>query len=321
LVGGHTARLLQQQGESVVLVDVNPDRSRLDGVVDPALTVIERVHLGDLPELIRLVRARAVTRIVHTAALTSDVWVHPYRGVVENITGIANILEVSRLEKVQRVVMSSSASVYGGGPDREPVVEDAVCAPSDVYGVTKLAGEHLGRNYERKYGVEFVALRYPAVIPPVMEGFRTVPNTDIARFGYAMPGMVEAAAAGRAYRAADWPRMEWCYCTDIAAGTFLAATHPHPRSRVYNLGAGCASTLSDMAQAVRSRVPGADIVIDDPSTTGSPIDPAAHALDVSRARAELGYAPEFTTLEQMVDAMLGRLGGAAGAGDHATPRP
>lgn len=304
LVGGQTARLLQQQGETVVFVDVNPDRRRLDGVVDPALTVVERVHMGDMPELIRLVRAHRVTRIVHTAALTSDVWVHPYRGVVENVVGIANVLEIARLEKVQRVVMSSSASVYGTGPDREPVAEDATTAPGDVYGVTKLTGEHLGRNYERKYGVEFVALRYPGVIPPVSDGFRTVPNTDIARFGYAVPGMVESAAAGEPYRAADWPRMEWGWCTDIARGTFLAATHPDPRSRVYNLGAGRASTLGDFAAAVRARIPEADIAIEDASTSGTPIDPAAHALDISRARSELGYAPEVATEQALVDVML-----------------
>lgn len=304
LVGGHTARLLQQQGEKVVLVDVNPDRRRLDGLVDPALTVVERVHMADMPELIRLVRGHGVTRIVHTAALTSDVWVHPYRGVVENVVGLANVLEIARLEKVQRVVMSSSASVYGSGPDHESVVEDATTAPSDVYGVTKLTGELLGRTYERKYGVEFVAVRYPGVIPPVSDGFRTVPNTDIARFGYAVPGMVESAAAGEPYRAADWPRMEWAWCTDIAQGTFLAATHADPRSRVYNLGAGRASTLADFAAAVRARIPNADIVIEDPSTSGTPIDPAAHALDIGRARSELGYAPEVTTEQALVDVML-----------------
>jgi nucleoside-diphosphate-sugar epimerase len=256
------------------------------------------------------VRAHGVRRIVHTAALTSDVWVHPYRGVVENVVGLANILEVARLEGVGRVVMSSSASVYGTGPDREPVDEDSRCAPGDVYGVTKLTGELLGRNYERKYGVEFVAVRYPAVIPPVMEGFRTVPNSDIARFGYAVPGMVEAAAAGEPYRAADWPRMEWCYCTDVAMGTFLAATHADPHSRVYNIGAGCASTLSDMAAVMRGRVPGADIVIEDASKSGIPIDPAAHAMEISRARTEMGYEPRITTVEQLVDTMLAVLRGA-----------
>lgn len=307
LVGGHTARLLQQQGETVVFADVNPDRRRLDGVVDPALTVVERVHTGDLPELVRLVRAHGVTRIVHTAALTSDVWVHPYRGTVENVVGIANVLEVARLEQVRRVVLSSSASVYGGGPDREPVGEEAVCAPSDVYGVTKLTAELLGRNYERRYGIEFVALRYPVVIPPASDGFRAVPNSDIARFGYAVPGMVEAALAGEPHRAADWPRMEWGWCADVAMGTFLAATHADPRSRVYNVAAGCASTLGDFAAALRARVAGAGITIEDAAASGIPIDPAAHALDITRARQELGYAPAVTTPEQLVDTLLGAL--------------
>jgi len=312
LVGGHTARLLQESGERVVLVDVNPDRSRLEGIVDVAAAVVERVHMSDLPELIRLARAHGVTRIVHTAALTSDVWVHPYRGIVENVTGIANVLEVARLESMQRVVMCSSASVYGDGPARGPeaVPEDARCAPTDVYGVTKLTAEMLGRNYELAYGVEFVAVRYPAVIPPVMDGFRTVPNTDIARWGFTVPAMVEAAVHGEEFRGAEWPRMEWGYCTDIAAGTFLAATVADPVSRVYNLGAGCASTLSDMAAAVRERVPQAHITLTAASTSGSPIDPASHALDITRARAELGYAPRITTVEQLVESMLGTLAAA-----------
>jgi nucleoside-diphosphate-sugar epimerase len=306
LVGGHTARLLQQRGESVVLVDVNPDRARLEGIVDMGSAVIERVHVADLPELIRLVRKHGVTRIVHTAALTSDVWVHPHRGVVENVVGLANVLEVARLEGVTRVTMSSSASVYGSGPRTggAPVAEDAPCVPTDVYGATKLSGEHLGRVYELEFGVEFTVVRYPAVIPPVREGFRTIPNTDIARFGYAVPAMVEAVLRGEEFSALDWPRMEWAYCTDIAAGTVLAATLPAP-SRVYNLGAGCTTTLSAVAKALRERIPHARIVVEPAaSRSGTPIDPATHALDIGRARAELGYAPALTTVEGLVDSLL-----------------
>jgi nucleoside-diphosphate-sugar epimerase len=329
LVGSHVARILQDRGESVVLVDVNPDRPRLEKLLDLRSVAVERVHLADLPEILRLIRTHGVTRIIHTASLTSDVWVHPYRGFIENVTAFANVLEAARLEGVTRVTISSSAAVYGlgrQGVGGDLVTEEASTMPVDVYGVTKLAGEHLGRNYEQLYGVEFTAVRYPVVIPPPVGAFRMIPNTDVSRVGYTIVAMVESAVRGERFVAKDWPRMEWGYCTDIAMGTVLANTVANPRNRVYNLGSGEPTTLSDVADLVRADIPGADIVVEAAPAAGNvmgqvvpnttELDDAQNALDITRARKELGYAPAYSmrdVVRQVKDGLASRTAEPVGA--------
>ena len=76
-----------------------------------------------------------------------------------NILGTFNVLEVARRLDIRRVVFASSAAVYGV-PLRLPVVEEDPLRPTNLYGVTKLAGERLVSLYHENYGLEMVTLRF-----------------------------------------------------------------------------------------------------------------------------------------------------------------
>jgi UDP-glucose 4-epimerase len=305
LTGSYTARALQALGEPVVLQDVVIDPVTLGRVLDLDAVTLVRNDLIDLPELLRTLERHQVSRIIHTASLTSDIWQHPYRGARVNIEAFLNVYEAARLSHIERVTISSTASVYAAAnttdPERPsaPVSETDTLRPGDVYGTTKLAGEHLGLNYHHGYGMGFSAVRYPLVVPPYDGALAFIPATDIARLGSNVAAMVASARRGDPVRLRDWGDMDWAFVADIAQGTVLANRVDGADGRIYNLGVGATMRLEAVAIIVRRLVPGADITIE----TDARARTRDHPLDISRARSELGYEPDYD-MERVVTEML-----------------
>lgn len=305
LTGSYVARALQSLGEPVVLQDVIIDREALGRILDLDAVALVRNDLIDLPELVRTLERHDVTRIIHTASLTSDVWQHPYRGARVNIEAFLNVYEAARLRGVERVTISSTASVYAAAntadPERPraPVAETDTLRPGDVYGTSKLAGEHLGLNYHHSYGMGFSAVRYPLVVPPYDGALAFIPATDISRLGSNVAAMVAGARRGHPVRLRDWGDMDWAFVADIAQGTVLANRVDGADGRIYNLGVGQTMRLEAVAAIVRRLVPGADITIE----TDARARTREHPLDIGRARAELGYQPDYD-MERVVAEML-----------------
>jgi UDP-glucose 4-epimerase len=86
---------------------------------------------------------------------------------------------------------------------------------------------------------------------------------------------------------------DFIYNKDSALGVYLATTADKVPSRVYNIGSGEGLTLNDFAVAIRKHIPGADIKIGPGDNfLGMPYPPHG-VYDVSRARKELGFKPEY----------------------------
>jgi UDP-glucose 4-epimerase len=305
LTGSYVARALLELGEPVVLQDVLIDHNTLGRVLDLDAVTLVRNDLIDLPELLRILQHHEISRIIHTASLTSDIWEHPYRGARVNIEAFLNVYEAARLCGVERVTISSTASVYAAAntaqPERPtaPVAESDTLRPGDVYGTTKLTGEHLGLNYHHSYGMGFSAVRYPLVIPPYDGALAFIPATDIARLGSNVAAMVAAARRGDPVHLRDWGDMDWAFVADIAQGTVLANRVDGANGQIYNLGVGTTMRLEAVAEIVRRLVPGADITIETDAQARSRDFP----LDISKARGELGYQPDYD-MEGVVTEML-----------------
>jgi UDP-glucose 4-epimerase len=82
-----------------------------------------------------------------------------------NVRGTFNVLEACRRHHVQKLVFSSSASVYGDAVT-EPMTEDHPYHNWTFYGATKIAGEHMLRAYHKRYGLNGIGLRYMNVYGP-----------------------------------------------------------------------------------------------------------------------------------------------------------
>ncbi|MBI3514048.1 MAG: NAD(P)-dependent oxidoreductase [Proteobacteria bacterium] len=173
---------LQQAGHDVV---------GLDPVPGPTTAIVGSIAEPDLVE--RTVRDRAVEAIIHAGALHKpDVARRPAADFVAvNVQGTLNLLEaaVAPGSPVTRVVFASTTSLMiseairagrtGGATAAAWITEDmADLRPRNIYGVTKLAAEHLCRLYHQDHGVPVVILRTARFFPEADDMAHAIPQSD-----------------------------------------------------------------------------------------------------------------------------------------------
>jgi nucleoside-diphosphate-sugar epimerase len=291
LVGANAARMLLDRGERPVLFDVALNERLLRAVgVDPAEIPVVRGDVGDLPGIISALREHKIGRVLHLAAfLGEEVQRRPYGGVQLNLMGTVNMLEAARLEGVKRVVFSSSGTVYHaqigeGGPKK--IDETIPLNPLSIYAAAKAGGEFLGRAYAKRFGFEFVTVRFAALYGPSPAGLKATREQAIQL-------MIRAAIKGEAAKI-NWPYgpAELLYGKDAAKGAVLATIKDNLKENIFHIGTGQRSTGDDILSALKRHFPGVDITL----TRGArpmpyPEDRIPH--DLSRAREQLGFEPDY----------------------------
>jgi nucleoside-diphosphate-sugar epimerase len=109
---------------------------------------------------------------------------------------------------------------------------------------------------------------------------------------------IEAALRAEPFHQPDGASfaVDQVYLTDTVAGAILALDKPEHRFDSYNIATGAAPTITDTAEAVNRAIPGARITVGETGSYkhGGTVPSARKgALDISRARAELGYEPRY----------------------------
>lgn len=143
----------------------------LPGLVDSGKIQFADVDLGDAAAVQQAVDRFEPTRMIHLGALQSPACdATPVKGVEVNLTGTLNLFEMLAKSKLQleRFVFASSGAVYGKRAQypTPTVPEDAQLAPPNLYGVWKVAGEHLASLFHGKTGVPTVSLRLNTTYGP-----------------------------------------------------------------------------------------------------------------------------------------------------------
>ncbi|MDR7418411.1 MAG: NAD-dependent epimerase/dehydratase family protein [Armatimonadota bacterium] len=323
VVGSYVVRDLVARGERPLVVDTAiPDAwdQEFGGRVD-----VERTDIRDLDRLVALFGRYRVRTVLHLAALTgaaSDDEPLVMFGV--NMTGTMHVLEAARRTGARRVVMASTRTVYPdfdgtpyGHPTYRRVPEDHWLDPDRPYEIWKHAAERMGRFYTRKFGLECSAFRfaiYYAAERTLNPGSRAM-GVLHAMMAHAVRG-APLVLAGGAERV-----MDCIYVRDLARAFILAADAAALPSAAYNIGAGEPVTPARFAAAVTAAVPDARIEV------GPGIDFApGHycVLDISRARRELGFAPQWTLEAGVADCVararaLGLRAGTPAAGGSSWP--
>jgi UDP-glucose-4-epimerase GalE len=156
-IGSHTARLLRELGRDVVVLDTL-ERGHREAVLDAPL-VVGDIADGELVESV--VHEHGVDCAVHFAAYkaVAESMESPGRYFRNNVTGSHRLVDALHRAGVNRIVFSSSCSVYGTA-EVIPVSEQAPLHPESVYAETKRMTEDLLRWYSVCHGVRSVSLRY-----------------------------------------------------------------------------------------------------------------------------------------------------------------
>jgi UDP-glucose 4-epimerase len=246
--------------------------------------------------------------VIHAAAIVGVVQAAdiPLKALRVNVEGAINLFEAMRLHGVKRVVHVSTEETYGDFLS-DVIDEDHPQKPLSIYGLTKLSAEHYGRVYSRDHGLECINARTCWVYGPHLPRLR-MPRT-----------FVEAALRGEPYHQPDGGNLavDQVYIDDTVAGVLLALDKPKHRYDAYNIATGVAPTLRDTAEAVNRAIPGARITVGDSGPYhhgGKVLSAVKGALDISRARTELGYAPRYDIqrgIEATIAATRERISGAS----------
>lgn len=268
-IGSHIAHHFQSQGHQVVALDnLRGGRS----LVDDRLLV--RGSVTDAALVERL--AEGVDFIFHLAALVSvpESLEKPYECVDINVNGTLNVLQAARKHGVRKVVLSSSAAIYGDDPEL-PKRESMRPAPKTPYAVTKLDGEY----YLEMWDVPTVSLRYFNVYGPGQD-----PKSQYAA---AVPIFVSRAVRGETLTifGDGGQTRDFIHVRDVVAANVLAATTA--MSGVYNVARGSSLTILELARRIVTELGSPSAIEHGPERPGD----IRHSLaDVSRITAA-GFAP------------------------------
>lgn len=291
LVGAYAAGMLLERGERPVIFDIALNERLLNAVgVDTTKVTMIRGDMLDLPALISAVRDNDCDRIIHLAAfLGEEVQRRPYSGVRLNFMGTVNVFEAAHLEKVSRIIFPSSGTVYLGslGEGLQKIDESIPMNPPSVYAATKASCEFMGRAYAKRYGFEFICLRYTGGLygpsPAALKATREI----------AIQEMIRAAVKGEPTKV-NWPYgpAEILYGKDAAKGTVLAVLQDKFKDTLFHIGNGETLSGEDIANAIKKKFPGSRIELvkgDNPM----PYPQIRFSSDFSRARDQLGYEPDY----------------------------
>ncbi|MBC7362428.1 MAG: L-threonine 3-dehydrogenase [Candidatus Aminicenantes bacterium] len=125
----------------------------------------ERLDVTSRQELAQIIKKYGIKTIYHLAAILSATGEkNPQKAWEVNINGLYNVLEASRELGVKQVFCPSSIAVFGPATPRIKTPQDTILSPTTMYGVTKVAGEHLCDYYVKKYGLDVRGCRFPGII-------------------------------------------------------------------------------------------------------------------------------------------------------------
>jgi nucleoside-diphosphate-sugar epimerase len=229
-----------------------------------------------------VVEQNDVDVIVHMASFPRQkvVNANPAAGADVMMRGLINLLESAKKHQIERFVYISSSMVYGDFEDQ--VLEDAECRPQGQYGIMKLAGEWLVRDYARRCGFEYVIIRPSAVYGPLDVEDRVVAKFMLA----AMRGQtLKVNGAGET--------LDFTYVDDAADGIAAAATRIMARNNTYNITKSHSVSLLEAAEMIVKIVGSGTIEVRDKDADF----PSRGALNIDRARTILGFDPKVDVQE------------------------
>ena len=220
--------------------------------------------------------------VVHLASFPRQKVVsrNPVWGSEVMSTSLVNLLELTKNYHIPKFVYISSSMVYGDFKD--DVTEDYHCRPQGQYGIMKLMGEHLVKDYTRRNCFDHVIIR-----PSAVYGEYDVEDRVVSKF-------MLAAMRGETLRVNGANEMlDFTYVEDAAAGIVAATLHSNAVNGTYNITKSHSTSLLQAA-GLAIRIAGAGTV----QVGAKDADfPSRGALNINHAKRDFGFNPQVDVEE------------------------
>jgi len=280
-VGPHLVAHLQSEGDDVTGIGHTngPDLLDADGWID--------------------LIARTTPDVIYHLAGFSDVgasWKAPREVFRQNAEGTLSVLEAARLNGVRRVVLVSSADVYGiASPASLPLTETAPLQPRSPYGASKQAAEALAQQYGRGWGLDVIIVRPFNHIGPGQSPnfFAPAIASKIAR--------AELAGGGQVTHGDLSPERDFTDVRDVVRAYRLIATTGRTGA-TYNVCSGKAVAMSSILEDLigAAMVP---ISTDPDPDLVRPVDLPVLRGSFEALREDTGWEPSIELSDTLVDVL------------------
>jgi nucleoside-diphosphate-sugar epimerase len=292
LIGHNVVRKLRDLRHRVCVVDTKTNygiipQDEIDYLMDQRLKVTGATEYFPHDVSDRFLMSHTFRRfqpdiVIHMASFPRQkvVNANPPAGSKVMSEGLLNLLEESKEHKVKKFLYISSSMVYGDFKD--DVKEDAVCRPQGQYGIMKLAGEWLVKDYTRNYGLAHTIIRPSAVYGPL-----DVEDRVIAKF------MLTAMRGGTLKVNGAGETLDFTYVDDAANGIVAAALTENTDNKTYNITKSHSRTLLDAANLAVKIAGKGEIIVRDKDKDF----PSRGALNIDAAKKDFGFDPKVDVEE------------------------
>jgi len=206
----------------------------------------------------------------------------PVETIEINTLGFLNLLDAAKEYKAKKVVLSSSAAVYGNNPVI-PKRTDMKPEPLSPYSITKLSGEYYCEMYTREYGIKTIALRYFNVYGPKQD-----PGSVYAA---AVPIFISKALNGEniIIHGDGEQTRDFIYVQDVVRANVLAATGNN-LTGTFNVACGDSISIKELANKIIELTGSNSKIEYAPLRAG---DIRYSKADIEETKRALGFMPEY----------------------------
>lgn len=302
-IGSHANKLLTQKHCDTIVYD-NLVCGHKDAVKWGRFV---EADLNDSTTLDKVFSENKIDAVFHFAAYTcvGESVDDPAKYYINNVANTINLLEAMRRHNCDKIVFSSTCATYGE-PEVLPLTEEMPQKPVNPYGWTKLMIERIFRDYNRAYGLKFIALRYfnaAGADPDGEIGENHIPETHL------IPLVIDAAYGKRPdikVFGTDYPTndgtciRDYIHVSDLAEAHWLALEYMNQtgESGFFNLGNESGTSVLEIIEAVKQAT-GKDfkVTLSDRRAGDPPVLVGSSAL----AQKVLGWKPKYSDINIIIE--------------------
>ena len=257
-IGAWTLYHLVKRGERVVSFDLQERGHRVDLLLnetDKAKVTFVSGDLTNFDHVNSTFKEHKITHVVHLAALQVPICrANPILGAQVNVVGTSNMFEAAKANGVSHMAQASSVAVFGPASMYPPgsLANDAPHAPTNLYGVYKVADEGIAKIYWQDAKISSAGLR-PYTVYGVGrdQGMTSDPTRAML-----------AAMAGQPFHINFGGKQQLQWASDTALQFIEIATNPRDGAHVYNMG-GAVTAIADVVALIKQVKPDAQVTMNE----------------------------------------------------------
>jgi UDP-glucose 4-epimerase len=301
-IGSVTVVLLRQAGEQVVVLD---NLSKGHRAAVSASVPLYEGDVGDTALVTRICREHEIEACIHFAAFTDvgESVKKPHEYYSNNVAQAFTLLAALQAAAVRYIVFSSTCATYGE-PLHLPIDETHPQSPCNPYGWSKFMLERVLIDYERAFGLRFVALRYfnaAGALPEYGEDHRPETHLIPIVLQTALGQRSQVTVFGNDYDTPDGTAMrDYIHIADLGQAHLKALRHLRDggSSEAINLGNGNGYSVLEVIETARQISSREIPVVIAPRRAG---DAVRLIADAAKATAVLGWQPRFPELQTIIE--------------------